>query len=53
MDAPRGKQGYTHYIISEPKEHNFDNVSRTKTYQNFYDHTYQNIIRNEWFKKGG
>ena len=31
-----GKHNYIHYIISETKGHNFDNVSRTKAYQNFY-----------------
>ncbi|WP_010530789.1 DUF2515 family protein [Lentibacillus jeotgali] len=37
MDVAQGKNNYIHYIISETKQHNFDNVSRTKAYHNFYE----------------
>ncbi|MGY0691739.1 DUF2515 family protein [Virgibacillus sp. FSP13] len=29
-------QDYLHYIIKKTKEHNLDNITRTKAYQNFY-----------------
>ncbi|WP_106497439.1 DUF2515 family protein [Lentibacillus sp. Marseille-P4043] len=31
-----GSQDYLHYIIKKTKEHNLDNITRTKAYQNFY-----------------
>ncbi|SFA74371.1 Protein of unknown function [Lentibacillus halodurans] len=36
MVAARGKADHLHYIIFETNEHNLDNISRTKAYQNFY-----------------
>ncbi len=30
------KDEHLHYILSETKKHNADNISRTKAYQNFY-----------------
>lgn len=36
MMIEREKRDYVHYIVSETKAHNFDNISRTKAYQNFY-----------------
>ncbi|MFD1038653.1 DUF2515 family protein [Virgibacillus byunsanensis] len=31
-----GEQAYLHYIIKRTREHNVDNISRTKAYQNIY-----------------
>ncbi|QKY69180.1 DUF2515 family protein [Lentibacillus sp. CBA3610] len=36
MNAHQEKHHYIHYIIFKTNEHNFDNISRTKAYQNFY-----------------
>lgn len=36
MNPKLGNNDYVHYIIKKVREHNFDNISRTKAYQNFY-----------------